>query len=113
MVTMSSKRRERSTLQAHRFRQRFDAGFLGLPLAEGLALEAQAVRIVASGESLVFPALTRRLVERHATERLWKQDASLFGDDPTEIERRALFRAPMVKKRAGAIVLGCRTLAPK
>ena len=25
------------------------------------------MRIVASGESLVFPALTRRLVERHAT----------------------------------------------
>ena len=27
---------------------------------------AQAIRIVATGESLVFPALTRALVERHS-----------------------------------------------
>ena len=34
---------------------------------------AQAIRIVASGESLVFPALTRALVERHSV-RLEKDD---------------------------------------
>src|SRR6478735_106924 len=35
-----------------------------------------------------WEAAVADLVERRATERLWKQDASLFGDDPTEISNR-------------------------
>jgi DNA-binding NarL/FixJ family response regulator len=43
------------------------AGASGFILKRALPAElAQAVRIVATGESLVFPAMTRALVERHA-----------------------------------------------
>ena len=56
---------------------------------------AQAVRIVASGESLVFPALTRRLVERHATRV-----------DPSD--RRALLLAQLTEREAETLRLVAR-----
>ena len=56
---------------------------------------AQAVRIVASGESLVFPALTRRLVERHAARV-----------DPSD--RRALLIAQLTEREAETLRLVAR-----
>lgn len=49
----------------------FKAGASGFLLKRAHPDElVEAVRMVTLGESLVFPALTRRLVERHATVRL-------------------------------------------
>jgi DNA-binding NarL/FixJ family response regulator len=56
---------------------------------------AQAVRIVASGESLVFPALTRRLVEQHVTRV-----------DPND--RRALLLAQLTEREAETLRLVAR-----
>jgi len=56
---------------------------------------AQAIRIVASGESLVFPALTRALVERHSV-RL----------EPTD--RRAALVASLTEREAEILRLVAR-----
>jgi DNA-binding NarL/FixJ family response regulator len=49
----------------------------------------EAVRIVAAGESLVFPAMTRRLIERYSAARPTKEQARRF-DELTEREREVL-----------------------
>jgi DNA-binding NarL/FixJ family response regulator len=49
----------------------------------------EAVRIVASGESLVFPVMTRRLIERYAGVRPSPQEARRL-DELTEREREVL-----------------------
>jgi DNA-binding NarL/FixJ family response regulator len=49
----------------------------------------EAVRIVATGESLVFPAMTRRLIERYSAARPTKEQARRF-DELTEREREVL-----------------------
>ena len=49
----------------------------------------EAVRIVAAGESLVFPAMTRRLIERYSAARPTKEQARRF-EELTEREREVL-----------------------
>jgi DNA-binding NarL/FixJ family response regulator len=49
----------------------------------------EAVRIVATGESLVFPAMTRRLIERYAGVKPTKDQARRL-DDLTDREREVL-----------------------
>jgi DNA-binding NarL/FixJ family response regulator len=49
----------------------------------------EAVRIIGSGESLVFPAMTRRLVERYAGVQPTKEQAQRL-DELTEREREVL-----------------------
>ena len=59
---------------------------------------AQAIRIVATGESLVFPALTRALVERHTLQL-----------DPSD--RRATLVASLTEREAEILRLVARGLS--
>jgi DNA-binding NarL/FixJ family response regulator len=90
------------------------AGASGFILKRALPAElAQAVRIVATGESLVFPALTRALVERHALapiagdprlallERLTRREAEIL---------RAMARGASNAEIAAELVLAVHTV---
>jgi DNA-binding NarL/FixJ family response regulator len=74
---------------------------------------AQAVRLVASGESLVFPALTRQLVERYAVRLAPSDRRALLLGELTEREAeilRLVARGRSNAEIAGDLVVAVHTV---
>jgi DNA-binding NarL/FixJ family response regulator len=71
--------------------QALEAGAAGFLLKDAAPDRlADAVRVVAAGDSLLAPAITRRLIETHVRQAATRHDLLVRVDDVTEREREIL-----------------------